>query len=483
MTRIKHVFVLMLENRSFDHLLAFSGIAGLPAPPALLQKGAPDTLDQDPPHEFREVRDQIANGAMSGFSGDELRAFDGSALPTLVALARNSLLFDTWFSSMPGPTWPNRLFAHAGSSAGLANSLGDLASGGAVVLPSRYIRMDHMHVFEQLTSQGKTWRIYRGDFFPQVLCLRGMVEIRAEKTRPIDDLAGDIARNDVADYTFVEPDYDTTNHFARGNSQHPIGSVAAGEGLIAYVHNTIFGSKVGKDSALLITWDEHGGFYDHVPPARTTPPGDAPLSRDRASDPVDYAFDAFGVRVPAMLVSPWYPVGLASSIFGCACFDHASIVSSLRETFSLGAPLTKRDAAAPTWLSAESSRARTVAPLPTRSRATPKVRTSTPHIADMQIAGPASGTVMGFAQIAVDIDWDIARRTSVAPLATTQFAVALGASAEYLDRHIRGETLAQTPELTARAHRTMLEYLASVQAREVRYQRSAGRVRSRSRRR
>ena len=483
MTRIKHVFVLMLENRSFDHLLAFSGIPGLPPPPATLQKGPPDRLGRDPLHEFKDVHDQIANGTMSGFSGDELRGFDASAVPTIVALARNSLLFDTWFSSMPGPTWPNRLFAHAGSSAGLADSLGDFDSAGAVVLPSRYIRMDHMHVFEQLTSRNNTWRIYRGDFFPQVLCLRGMVEIRAEKTRPIDDFARDIAGNDVADYTFVEPDYDTTNHFARGNSQHPIGSVAAGEDLIAYVHNTIFGSTVGDDSVLLITWDEHGGFYDHVAPGRATPPGDAPLSRDRAPDDVAYAFDAFGVRVPAMLVSPWYPVGLASRIFGGACFDHASIVSSLRETFSLGGTLTERDKAAPTWLSAESSRTRTVAPLPARSRTTPKVRTSTPRIADLQIAGPPSGTIMGFAQIAVDIDWDIAKRTSVAPLVTTQFATALPASAQYLDRHIRGEPLAQAPELTARAHRTMLEYLASVQAREVRYQRSAARARPRSTRR
>src|SRR4051794_8703102 len=109
-TRIKHVFVLMLENRSFDHLLAFSGIPGLPPPQAILQKGAPDRLGRDPLHEFNDVRDQIANGTMSGFSGDELRAFDASAVPTIVALARNSLLFDTWFSSMPGPTWPNRLF-------------------------------------------------------------------------------------------------------------------------------------------------------------------------------------------------------------------------------------------------------------------------------------------------------------------------------------------------------------------------------------
>ena len=77
------------------------------------------------------MRDQINGGAMTGFNGAGLQGFVPSAIPTLVKLAKNSLLFDNWFSSMPGPTWPNRLFAHACSSAGLHNSLGNLATAGS----------------------------------------------------------------------------------------------------------------------------------------------------------------------------------------------------------------------------------------------------------------------------------------------------------------------------------------------------------------
>jgi phospholipase C len=126
MAKIEHVFVLMLENRSFDHFFAFSGLPGVPQAPASFNfvPGAPNRLTTDPPHEFESVRDQVNGGAMTGFAGVGLQGFVPSALSTLIKLAQNSLFFDNWFSSMPGPTWPNRLFAHAGSSAGLDNSLG-----------------------------------------------------------------------------------------------------------------------------------------------------------------------------------------------------------------------------------------------------------------------------------------------------------------------------------------------------------------------
>jgi phospholipase C len=175
---IEHVFVLMLENRSCDHLFGFSGLPGVPQAPGTfgLASGAPDRLTSDPPHEFESVREQINGGLMTGFTGEGLRGFAASSIPMLIGLAQNSVLFDNWFSSMPGPTWPNRLFAHAGSSAGLDNSLGNLATLGAVTQPGQYLKFDHLHIFEQLVAKGATWRVYRGDMFPQVLSLRGMVE-------------------------------------------------------------------------------------------------------------------------------------------------------------------------------------------------------------------------------------------------------------------------------------------------------------------
>jgi phospholipase C len=481
MAKIDHVFVLMLENRSFDHFFAFSGMSGVPQAPASFhfKPGAPNRLSTDPPHDFESVRDQITGGAMTGFIGAGLQGFVPSAIPTLVKLAKNGLLFDNWFSSMPGPTWPNRLFAHAGSSAGLDNSLGNLATIGAVTQPGQYLRFDHLHIFEQLVAKGGTWRVYRGDTFPQVLSLRGMVEKLDEFFRPMQLLWTDLQTKDAAEYTFIEPNYAALGNFASGNSQHPLGAVSAGEKLITYVYNAIFQSPIGTASALLVTWDEHGGFFDHIAPHEAVPPGDAPLSHQRAASPGDCAFDSYGVRVPAMLVSPWLPIGLGSQIFPNQTFDHTSIISSLRETFGLVDPLTQRDATAPTWTSALLTTPRTIAALPVKSRAIPQMARSAPNLSIAPAAPISTGTLMGIAHIAVDLDWRIAERTRQAPIIATQYQVPVAAASQVLDHYVRGETAVGSEPLSAplvkRAHQTMLEYLDAVQRRDVQYERARGR--------
>ncbi len=485
MAKIEHVFVLMLENRSFDHLFAFSRLPGVPGVPASFNfvAGAPDRLSRDPPHEFANVRDQINSGAMTGFAGDGLQGFAAPAIPTLIKLARSSLFFDNWFSAMPGPTWPNRLFAHAGSSAGLDNSLGNLATFGAVTQPGQYLRFDHLHVFEQLVSKGVTWRVYRGDTYPQVLSLRGMVDKRDQFFRPIEQLQPDLQASDAASYTFIEPNYAALSNFANGNSQHPLGAVSAGEALIAYVHDSIFKSALGSASVLLVTWDEHGGFFDHVPPPGAIPPGDKPLSHQRAANPADCRFDSYGVRVPAMLVSPWLPVGLGSQVFPNRVFDHSSIISSLRETFGLVDPLTRRDASASTWSSALLSKPRTVAALATRRRARPKMNRTVPDLSKVSMSTRGSGTLMGIAHIAVDIDWYVAERMGTPPLIASQFQVPVAAASQVLDHHVRGEPAigseVLSQPLVERAHRTLLEYLAAVQIRDVQYERQHARRKER----
>lgn len=163
MAKIEHVFVLMLENRSFDHMLGFSGLPGV-SPPAALKPGAMDQLANDPPHEFDDVAAQIDGGAMDGFEAsggpDTMLGFDTSEIPVLSSLAQNNLYFDNWFSSMPGPTWPNRLFAHAASSGGLDNSMGSLDSASAVTNPGYNLNFENGHIYDRLTANGVAWRVY-----------------------------------------------------------------------------------------------------------------------------------------------------------------------------------------------------------------------------------------------------------------------------------------------------------------------------------
>ena len=249
MAKIEHVFVLMLENRAFDHLLGFSGLPGLYAASAALQPGAVDQLTHDPPHEFDDVAAQIHGGAMDGFlaSGgpDTMQGFDGSEVPVLIELARNNLYFDNWFSSMPGPTWPNRLFAHAASSGGLDNSLKAADAGGAVTNPGSYLDFAGGHIFDRLVAKGVTWRVYHHKTnlfdYPQMLCLKGMVSKWTDPTffRPFSQFKSDLARGDVAGYTFIEPRYGLPSYNG-GNSQHPTGTISAGELLIKAVHDAVF---------------------------------------------------------------------------------------------------------------------------------------------------------------------------------------------------------------------------------------------------
>ena len=255
-----------------------------------------------------------------------------------------------------------------------------------------------------------------------------------------------------------------------GIAQHPLGAVSAGESLIAYVHDAIFRSNIGQVSALLVTWDEHGGFFDHVSPPPAVPPCDQPLHHDRAANPGDCQFDSYGVRVPAMAISPWLPVGLGSQVFPHQVFDHTSIISSLGDIFGLSDALTKRDAAAPAWSSARLSNPRQVNPLARRRRAVPRMERSAPTFARLPTSVADTGFLMGIAHIAVDIDWHVAERTGTAPLIATQFQVPVAAASQVMDAHVRAESLVATEPVTQpliqRAHQTLLEYVAAVQERD-----------------
>jgi phospholipase C len=407
--RIQHVFVLMLENRAFDHLLGFSGIVGTDAVtgatrpidgatgPNALNYVDPTTMsgptpasieaefklnrppDVDPGHEFPNTllalcgpgATYASGGAYppinnSGFianyaitpqqnnTGDAppvdptkiMKCFSPRSVPVINALAREFAVCDRWFSSLPGPTWPNRFFMHAASSGGLDDSPSGLQSFGNTAFDG--YRFWNGTIFDRLDDACIEWRVFAGDSFPVTLAISGMTlnELQG-RINDFEDFRDAVQDPDFsASYVFIEPNYGndlppSPGDFTCGDSQHPLDDVTRGERLIKTVYETIRNSPHWNSSLLLVTYDEHGGFYDHVAPLPAVPPGD-PISDDD-NDHHGFTFAQLGVRVPAVVVSPFIPQGLVDGTI----YDHTSLLATVEQIFGLK-PLTNRDAAANT---------------------------------------------------------------------------------------------------------------------------------------
>ena len=391
---ITNVFVLMLENRSFDHMLGYSGITGTDAatgrPTAVegppdgvfnsyqdasypATTGAPETMPVDPGHEFLDVLQQLsgttqypAGGPYPAISNDGfvsdyavsptknegnakddfgaiMRCYAADQLPVLNALARAFAVCDHWHAAVPGPTWPNRLFACCASAAGL-----DHSPSAAEILKWDTIdgfKCQHGSIFEALNAKpGTSWKIYSGDGTPMALALKG---VTPNDIRHMQEFA-DAVKLPTYPYslTWIEPNYGdiALGTFKGGNSQHPLDGVTGGEALIKQVYEAIRASPHWPTSLLILTWDEHGGFYDHVAPPAATPPGDA--IQDPAYNQYGFPFDRLGVRVPAVIVSPQIRAGTIDH----RTYDHSSIPATIEAVFGLN-PLTARDAASRNVLS------------------------------------------------------------------------------------------------------------------------------------
>jgi phospholipase C len=379
---IKHVFVLMLENRSFDHMLGFSGITGTDAVTAQptqinglsgteantcggssfpVTHPADFVMPVDPHHEFTDVLQQLCGknatyprggpypavdnsgfadnyvGAGGSAAGEIMKCYEAHQLPVLAALAKEFAVCDQWYASMPGPTWPNRFFVHAASAGGLDHS----PTAGEVALWESFsgFHFENGTIFNALDSINRQhgWRIYSGDDFPNVAALKG---INNFEVKDLDDFAADVAAPDYPClYTFIEPNYGDVVHstFKGGNSQHPLDDVTHGEALIKSVYEAVRRSPIWASSLLIITWDEHGGFYDHIQPPPAVAPGDRTVTG--GANRFAFAFDHYGPRVPAVVISPLIP----KNIVDHRQYDHASVPATLEAIFGLK-PLTKRDA-------------------------------------------------------------------------------------------------------------------------------------------
>ncbi|PWT83080.1 MAG: hypothetical protein C5B57_07580, partial [Blastocatellia bacterium] len=193
---------------------------------------------------------------------------------------------------------------------------------------------DMRTIFENVSEVGGTWKIYSHDF-PQA---QALVNIMApEFDNNWDSFGGfkdDAANNTLPDYAFIEPKY--TSFLGEANDQHPPHDVRAGEQLIAETYNAVRQSPAWNETLLIILYDEHGGLFDHELPLAATPP-DGHTSQ--------FGFDRCGVRVPAILLSPYIePLTIVNTVF-----DHSSIPAMVKKNFGLPHYLTKRDADANTF--------------------------------------------------------------------------------------------------------------------------------------
>lgn len=368
---VKNVVVLMLENRSFDHMAGYlrtdtypiEGLTGAefqledPSNPASVavqvnnQANYTGDLSVDPAHDTLNVNDQLFGtatpapgmtptnrwflfnyahvvGNNMANAHNIMKCFAPPKLPALATLAQQFAFCDHWFSSVPGQTWPNRFFVHAATSGGF--------------LDNNVRQYEMRTIYENLSAQGISWDIYFHDI-PQSLAFTHLqADVFKDRFQPFGNFTSHAQQGKLPNYSFIEPRYNDFL-FWKANDQHPDHDVSLGDALIADVYEALRNSPQWTESLLVVLWDEHGGIFDHVPPPSGPPYAVNPDGKSSTSPPFD--FNRLGVRVPAVLVSPYIPAGVIDH----QVYDHTSVLATVKQLFDLPAFLTRRDAAAATF--------------------------------------------------------------------------------------------------------------------------------------
>lgn len=285
---------------------------------------------------------------------DVMRCFRPQDLPSLSNLALNFAVCDRWFCSVPSSTWPNRDFFHAATSMGWA----DLDNEACLARMLGIRSFNAPTLFGRLAEARRSWRVYYHNP-PHVGTMSELGWSLGEEQdhtywrefQPGNGAAGfveDVARGDLPLYTFIEPQFDPVwpdNPMIPDNSGHPSGDLRRAEALVRDIYNAMRASALWQRCALLVLFDEHGGFYDHVPPPSVPAELTYP-ARD------SFRFDRLGPRVPALVISPWVGRGVVDHGPGthdapdpAIFYDHTSVAATLLHRIG-GRPLTGRDAAA-----------------------------------------------------------------------------------------------------------------------------------------
>ncbi len=409
-SQFKRVVVLMMENQSFDHLLGWlPGVGTLTGSegqnytdpgtgkttwyPVTMESGKnwpDDNILYAPEHDFDDVVTQMYGtsggtipvdsagnplpptgewflqnamdeAATTNYNTNDpgvfMKCYTPHQTPVLSALAKNYITCARWFSSLPGPTGPNRLFAHCATSGGYFGAVYNAAPGFCPPMKS---------IFNLMEGATKSWAIYWDQSFSTARALKQLEPFQNTNFFDLSTFVADAAAGNLADYVFITPSLDgraaiPPSSTSPGypayppNSLHPNegtgDTIANGEALIAAVYDAIVSNKeLFEETLFLITFDEHGGFYDSIMPKASLPSSMQPTKvnwPDMPANPAEqnFGFMQYGTRVPAIVISAWHDPFVDTE----TVYEHSAIPATVREVFGIPTPLTNRDAYSPTF--------------------------------------------------------------------------------------------------------------------------------------
>ncbi|KAJ3678729.1 hypothetical protein LUZ60_002532 [Juncus effusus] len=380
---IKTIVVLVQENRSFDHILGWmktlnpeiDGVTGQesnllstsdPSSKIIVFGNQSEYVDPDPGHSIQAIYEQvygvhyvdgttpitpqdITKPPMNGFAQQAetekagmaetvMNGFQPDAVPVYKELVKEFAICDKWFASVPASTQPNRLFVHSATSHGLTSNNTKILIKG---MPQRTI-------FDSLHEEGYTFGIYY-QYPPSTLFYRNLRQLKyVTSFHPFDlSFKNHCKEGKLPNYVVIEQRFWDLK-ILPGNDDHPSHDVSEGQKLVKEVYEALRSSPQWEEMLFIITYDEHGGFYDHVPTPVGVPSPDGIVGTN-----FNFGFDRLGVRVPTLFISPWIEPGKvihrASGPYPNSEYEHSSIPATVKKIFNLKEFLNKRDAWAGTF--------------------------------------------------------------------------------------------------------------------------------------
>eukprot|EP00003_Mantamonas_plastica_P024109 TRINITY_DN4454_c0_g2_i3.p1 TRINITY_DN4454_c0_g2~~TRINITY_DN4454_c0_g2_i3.p1 ORF type:complete len:498 (-),score=144.78 TRINITY_DN4454_c0_g2_i3:97-1491(-) len=365
----------MYENRAFDHMLGWlkaempdlDGLDGTESNPfdpkdpsaGVVKVSATGRIYETPNggHSYTSTATEVFGAlnqthdapTMQGFVHNEyittknktaaeriMACQPTSNLPVMTTMAKEFGLIDKWFAGHPGPTEVNRMFLHSCSSHGWVDNPDDV----------EYVQgFPQKAIYNLLAEHNVTFRIYMADDISTIMFYDSMRNVdMLSHFRSFESFLEDAKNGDLPQFSYIEPRFFSMPDFPSTDMHPPEHSLYSGELFLKQIYDAVRQGPLWNESALLMTYDEHGGLFDHVsPPSKGVPSPD-----DIPGKEFGFKFDRLGVRVPALLASPWLPKGTVehepTGPTPTSQYSHSSLMATLADIFDVSATLTKRDA-------------------------------------------------------------------------------------------------------------------------------------------